>query len=193
MKKINKAVLSGLVVMGLTVSTSTYAAGVSILPVTQEDYKPEAVISVMGGMMDPTQEGADSSTILGAELSFRCILLQVGDNQLRQQLSFTTWEKDSLTLQNIELNAHYQVAVANDLKVGVGPGFGVVMTDLSGSDNPTFFGAQLGASLHYTGMGPVFLGAEARYQVTNKDKMISGGTEDNLNNWRAAVKVGYIF
>lgn len=108
--------------------------------------------------------------------------MQVGDNQLHQQLSLTTWGKDNLTLQNIELNAHYQVAVANDLKVGVDPGFSVIITEPSGIDNPTFFGAQPGTSPHYTDMSPLFLGAEARYQVTNKNKMISSGAEDSLSN-----------
>lgn len=193
MNKTVKIITAGLALSSITLSSAAFAEGVVVLPVMKDGYKPEAVASVMFGSMKPTQSGADSSTVMGAELSFRCVLLQVGDNQLRQQLSFTTWEKNNLTLQNIELNAHYQVPVAQDLKIGVGPGVGLIMTDLSGSDNPTFFGAQLGASAHYTGFGPVFVGAEWRYQLTNKDKFTSGGAEDDMNNWRAVAKVGYMF
>lgn len=193
MNKLKNVLLVSGIVASSIATTSVLAEGVTFLPLAKEGYKPEAAVSLIGGVMEPTDSNADSSSILGAELSFRCVLLQVGDNQLRQQLSYTTWEKNNLKLQNIELNAHYQMPVANDLKIGVGPGVGIIMTDLSGSDNPTFFGAQLGASAHYTGLGPIFLGAEARYQITNKDKFVSGAEEDNMNNWRVAAKVGYIF
>jgi len=67
------------------------------------------------------------------------------------------------------------------------------MTDVDGSDNPTFLGAQVGASVHYTGMGPVFLGAEWRYQLTTEESFASGLAKDNMNNWRAAAKIGYMF
>lgn len=193
MNRFQKVILNAGMASGLLITNSAFAEGVSFLPVTKEGYEPEAVVSLIGGVMDSTAEGADSSSIVGAELSFRCVLLQVGDNQLRQQLSFTSWEDNGLTLQNLELNAHYQVPVAPDLKFGIGPGVGIIMTDADGTDNPTFFGAQFGASAHYTGFGPVFLGAEARYQITNEDKFTSISAEDNMNNWRAAVKVGYMF
>jgi hypothetical protein len=193
MNKINKITVATVCAAGLTFSGASLAKGLVLLPVSKDGYQPEAAVSLIAGTMEPSRDNMDSSSILGAELSFRCVLLQVGDNQLRQQLSFTTWDKNNLTLQNLEINAHYQIPVAQDLKVGVGPGVGIVMTDAAGTDNPTFFGAQLGGSLHYTGMAPFFTGAEARYQITNKDKFTSAGEEDNMNNWRMAVKLGYMF
>ncbi len=193
MKKINKALMGSLVALGVGVSSTAAMAETVFLPITKDGYELEPTVSLMAGTMKPTADGAESSSIIGAEFSFRCGLVQMGDNQLRQQISFTNWEKNNQTLRNLELNLHYQVPVAEDVKVGFGPGLGVILTDQSGSDNPTFFGAQVGASVHYTGFGPVFLGAEARYQVTNKDKFSSSGKEDNMNNWRVAAKVGYSF
>ena len=193
MKKINKAIIGGLAVLGVGVTSSAAAAGVVFLPITKSGYELEPTVSLMVGTMKGTQDGAESSSIIGAEFAFRCGLVQMGDNQLRQQLSITNWDKNSLNMKNIELNLHYQMPVAKDVKVGFGPGVGVILTDLAGSDNPTFFGGQLGASVNYAGLGAISLGAEARYQVTNKDSFVSGGTEDNMNNWRVAAKVGYSF
>jgi hypothetical protein len=193
MKRTNKLLISGFALLGVALSSTASADGVVFLPVTKDGYKPEAAVSLLAGTMKPSQSGTDSSTITGAELSFRCILLQVGDNQLRQQLSYTTWKKNNLTLQNVELNAHYQLAVANDFKIGVGPGLGLIITDLAASDNPTFYGVQFGVSAHYTGLRPLFIGAEARYQFTNKDEFVSGAGKDDMNNSRVAVKLGYMF
>ena len=185
--------VAGAVASSVLLTSSAFAEGVVVLPVTKPGYEPEAVASLMFGTVQPSDSDADSQSIIGAELSFRCIFLQIGDNQLRQQLSFTSWEDGGLTARNIELNAHYQIPVAEDTKIGVGPGVGLILTDLSGSDNPTFLSAQLGASVHYTGLGPVFLGAEWRYQITTKESFYKGFGDDDMNNWRLAAKVGYMF
>jgi len=190
--KLQKLITSGIAVSAIAMS-SVASAEVVVLPVAKDGYQFEPTVSLMFGTVQPSDSDADSQTIVGAELSFRCFLLQVGDNQLRQQLSLTQWEDGGLTARNLELNAHYQVDVAKDTKVGFGPGLGLILTDLSGSDNPTFLSAQLGASVHYTGLGPVFLGAEWRYQLTTEESFASGFGEDDMNNWRAAVKVGYSF
>ena len=51
------------------------------------------------------------------------------------------------------------------------------------------FAFQLGASVHYTGMGPLFLGAEARYQITEE----LGDSGEEADNSRVAIKVGVQF
>ena len=192
MNKVEKIFAIGLAASIIGMS-STAAAEVVVLPLIKDGYQFEPTASLMLGTVQPSDSDSDSQTIIGAELSFRCLLLQVGDNQLRQQLSFTQWEDNDFTARNLELNAHYQIDVAKATKVGFGPGVGLILTDAPVGDNPTFFSAQLGASVHYSGLGPVFLGAEWRYQLTTEESFSSGSSEDDMNNWRAAVKVGYSF
>jgi len=192
MNNVQKIFSIGLAASAIALS-STASAEVVVLPVAKDGYQFEPTVSLMLGTVQPSDSDADSQTIMGAELSFRCVLLQVGDNQLRQQLSFTQWEDNDFTAQNLEINAHYQIDVAKSTKVGFGPGVGLILTDGPVGDDPTYFAAQLGASAHYTGLGPVFLGAEWRYQLTTEESLGSGLGKNDMNNWRAAVKVGYSF
>jgi len=192
MNNIQKIFSISLIASVITLS-STASAEVVVLPVAKDGYQFEPTVSLMLGTVQPSDSDADSQTIMGAELSFRCLLLQVGDNQLRQQLSFTQWEDNDFTARNLELNAHYQIDVAKATKVGFGPGVGLILTDAPVGDNPTFFSAQLGASVNYSGLGPVVLGAEWRYQLTTEESFSSSASEEDMNNWRAAVKVGYNF
>ena len=45
----------------LLISSNSFAQGLTVLPVLKDGYKPEAVVSVMGGIMDSTQENVDST------------------------------------------------------------------------------------------------------------------------------------
>lgn len=192
-----KSVLWGLGA-AMLVSQSVQAEGWQFLAGKEPGYKAEPIISLMAGQMSPDDSDLDSGTIIGAELSLNCVLLQPPTNRLRQQISVTRYDETidgvDLTITNIELNPHYVVEVAPNVEVGGGPGLGFVMTsaDFDGSKDPNYFAFQLGASVHYTGL-PVFLGAEWRYQMTTDEEFVSGGTKDDINNSRFAVKVGYAF
>lgn len=154
-----------------------------------KDYVADPTLSLMAGNLDPDIGNADSDTISGIELSLNCPLLQPPTNKIRQQVSYTTYDNQGLEISSFELNPHYVVETMPGLGLGFGPGLGYVKAETS-TESEGMFALQLGASLHYTAMGPLFLGAEARYQVTQGDDFAGQKGADNL---RIAVKAGYNF
>ncbi len=173
----------------LLAATGAQAAdGWTFLAGTKEGYVAQPAVSVMFGMLDPDVDGADSDAITGIELSLNCPLLQPPTNRIRQQISYTSYDKDGLEIDSFELNPHYVIETSPGLELGFGPGIGYVSAKSAGFDD-SVFAFQLGASAHYTAMGPLFLGAEARYQMTGD----LDGTNDGIDNFRFAVKVGYAF
>ncbi len=156
-----------------------------------DDYKAEPAVSIMLGQMDPG-DNMDSDTISGIELSLNCPLVKSPSNRVRQQISYTSYDDNGVEIASIELNPHYIVAVASGLEIGGGPGLGYVMVDSAAGDG-SVFALQLGVSAHYTLQSPLFIGAEARYQITGEDDFGGGGPEDDINNYRIALKVGYSF
>jgi opacity protein-like surface antigen len=159
------------------------------LPVNKDDYQAQPSIALLMGQLDPSGK-LDNETVGGLELSFNCPLLQPPSNRIRQQLSYTKYKKQGVEkIQNIELNPHYVVEISPGLEIGGGPGLGFVMVDKKGVGSGNVFAVQLGASLHYHN-GPLFLGAEARYQVTQKDNF-GAATKSDVNNTRIMIKVGY--
>ena len=157
------------------------------LAVTKDGYVAEPAISVMLGTLDPDVNGVDSDTITGIELSLNCPLVQPPSNRIRQQVSFVTYDNDGFEITSIELNPHYVIETSPGLELGFGPGLGYVMAESNGLDDSAL-ALQLGVSAHYTAMGPLFIGAEARMQVTDD---FDGG--DGIDNLRVGVKVGYSF
>jgi len=153
----------------------------------KEGYVAQPAVSLMVGVQDPDVNGVDSGSVTGIELSLNCPLLQPPTNRIRQQVSYAKFDNDGLELSSFELNPHYVVETSPGLELGFGPGLGYVTAKAGGVDDSTW-GAQLGVSAHYTAMGPLFLGAEARYQVTGD---FDGG--DGADNFRMALKVGYSF
>ncbi len=156
----------------------------------KDGYTAQPAVSLMFGMLDPDADGADSDAIAGIELSLNCPMLQPPTNRIRQQISYTKYDKNGLELTSIEANPHYVIETSPGLELGFGPGFGYVMAKTDdGSLDDGALALQVGASAHYTGMGPLFIGAEARYQMTGD----FDGVDDNINNFRVALKVGYSF
>jgi len=156
----------------------------------EDDYVAEPTVSIMLGQMDPG-DNLDSDTISGLEFSLNCPLVKPPSNRIRQQVSFTTYDDQGVEITSIELNPHYVVEVSPGLEIGGGPGLGYVMVD-SGTSDESVFALQLGISAHYTLQSPLFIGAEARYQITGEDNF-GGSEEDDINNYRIALKVGYSF
>lgn len=165
---------------------SSHAAGWSFFPVKQADFKAEPTLALMGGALNPSPSGLDTDRAFGAELSFNCIAVQPPEGKLRTQLSYTQYDDNGLKINSLEINPHYVWPVAHGLELGVGPGIGYV-TGKAGGQDENAWALQLGASLHYRS-GPLFLGAEVRYQATQDD---FGG--DDLDNTRVMLKVGYNF
>jgi len=164
--------------------------GWMLFPVIDDNYIGDHILSITAGSFDPDSRLAGSGSITGIELSMNCPLVKPPTNNIRQQISYTVYDENNLKVSSFELNPHYVVALSNDLSIGGGPGIGYVSVD-SASKDPNLWAFQLGGSIHYTGAGPLFIGAEARYQLT-EDSAITA-TENNMDNMRAMIKLGYAF
>lgn len=187
MKKITIALASAALLGAANVNAAdelTWFAG------WKDDYKAEPAVSVMLGQMDPG-DNMDSDTISGIEFSLNCPLVKPPNNRIRQQISYTTYDDQGVEITSIELNPHYVVEVSPGLEIGGGPGLGYVMVDGAAGDG-SVFGLQLGVSAHYTLQSPLFIGAEARYQITGEDDF-GAATKSDVDNYRIALKVGYSF
>lgn len=183
-----KAVFMSLV-GALFASASVNAAdkGWSPLAGLDDDYVMEPTVSLLGGMMSPSD--GDSGKLLGVELSFNCPLLQPPTNKIRQQLSYTQYDESGVKVSSIELNPHYVVAVTPELSIGGGPGFGYVSVDSAAKD-VNLFAAQVGVSAHYQVSEMIFLGGDMRYQLTESEDI---GGSDGMNNMRMSLKIGVSF
>lgn len=169
-------------------SSPALAQDWELLPVLGDDYRAKPTLAVIGGAMDPDFPGAGSDAAYGVELSIDCPTLKLPKNKIRQQFSLMQYD-DDVEITSFELNPHYVMPVGGGLEFGFGPGFGVLSVDTDGSDE-TLFGLQAGASLHYRA-GNLFLGAEARYQVTTEEDF--GNGDQDADNARYMVKAGINF
>lgn len=151
-----------------------------------DNYEMLPTVSFIGGTSMPAEDGVESSTLMGLELSMNCPLLQPPTNRIRQQVSWTLSDEAGVTAHSLEINPHYVVEVADNLEIGFGPGFGMLLVD-AGTESKTLFGAQLGASAHYR-MGAFFIGGEARYQLTTEADF--GAGDMDMNNNRMMLKIG---
>lgn len=177
--------IAGIALLSGTVQAAeqwTWLAG------AQDGYSAQPTISLMAGHMDPG-DNMDSDTVSGLELSLNCPLLQPPSNRIRQQLSYSKYEDGGVEIESIEINPHYVVEVSPGLEIGGGPGLGYVMVDkAAGGGN--VLALQLGASAHYHGSSPLYLGAEVRYQITGDDNF-GAATESDVDNYRVLLKLGY--
>lgn len=183
MKNSLTAIATGIAMSAMSMNASA-DKGWQVLAGLEDGYTPEPSIALITGPMDFE---SDDGNVTGVEVSFNCPLLQPPTNKIREQLSFTNYSKAYGEIYNIELNPHYVVEVSPSLWVGAGPGLGLVISNPEIGDTSTRFGVGLGGSVHYEGLGPLFLGMEARYQLTNK----KDGSD--ANNSRILLKVGYNF
>ncbi|MEF8792385.1 hypothetical protein [Thiohalorhabdus sp.] len=175
--------------LALAASSAAQAQGWSLLPVTDADYRAEPTLAALGGMQDPDVDGVSSGGAYGVELSLNCPTLATPRHGIRQQISLTRFDNDGLELTSLEINPHYVMPIGQGLGFGFGPGLSYVAAD-GGGDSDGVFGLQAGVSLHYR-QGPLFLGAEARYQWT-QDADLGGGDTD-LANSRLMGKAGVTF
>ncbi len=188
MKKLLAVMITG---SALVASSAASANDWTFLAGVEPGYKSEHTVSLLFGRMSPGTTGMKDGNIAGLELSLNCPLLQPPTNRIRQQISYTQYDESGVKIKNFEINPHYVVEVSPGLELGGGPGLAYVTADTAAKD-PDFFGFNLGVSAHYRGMGPVFIGAEYRYQFTTEEDF-GNGLKDNLNNGRFDIKVGYDF
>lgn len=154
-----------------------------------KNYVAEPTLSLMIGNLNPDIGNASSDTISGLELSLNCPLLQPPSNKIRQQVSYNRYDDQGLKISTFELNPHYVIEAAPGLGIGFGPGLGYVKAETA-TESEGMLALQLGASLHYTALGKLFLGAEARYQATQSDDFAG---QKGADNFRVALKAGYNF
>jgi len=153
-----------------------------------DDYVMEPTASLLLGSL--SFNDGDSGSVAGVELSFNCPLLTPPTNKIRQQLSIVQYDEAGTDVTSIEINPHYVVEVSPGLFVGGGPGFGYMSIDTAGGDD-SVLGVQVGGSVHYNLSDTVFLGADARYQLTQDANF--GATTVSMDNWRIALKAGVSF
>lgn len=165
----------------------------TFLPVFNDpNWKPHVEVAAVGGYMDFDNAHAGDGGTVGLELSFDCPVFTLpGDNLIRQQLSVNGYDDDGLTVTTIEMNPYYFVGLAEDLVLGFGPGISAIYADPDHGSDAWLFGVQMGAGVKYY-LGSFLVGADLRYQWTTEDDFGAGQNED-LDNWRSLVKVGYRF
>lgn len=185
----NKNVLA-IAVGSLVFSMSANAEGKgwNWLAGADDRFVAEPTASILLGSMKP--KDGNSGSVTGIELSFNCPLLQPPTNKIRQQLSFAQYDEGGTEVSSIEINPHYVVEVSPGLLVGGGPGLGYISVDTAAKDT-NMLALQFGGSVHYSVSDSVFVGGEARYQLTEDDDI--GGSVQGLDNWRIALKAGINF
>ena len=176
--------------LALVASPGAQAQGWDWFPVTDAGYQAEPTLAALGGVQNPDVDGVSSAGAYGVELSLNCPTLATPRHGIRQQISLTRFDNDGLELTSLEINPHYVVPVAQNLGFGFGPGLSYVSADADGGDSDGVLGLQAGVSVNYR-QGPLFLGAEARYQWTQEADL--GGAETDLANSRLMGKAGVNF
>ncbi len=171
----------------VTVSAATFADDWKFMPVLDAKYKPDATLSLVGGVLNGTPAG--SGSYQGIEVAFNCLALQPPTGIIRSQISLGTFDHNGIKLTTFEINPHWTTSLANNLTFGVGPGVGYVKAEVNGQTT-NMAALQIGADLNYR-IGTLNLGLGARWQDTsNKD--IAPGIH-GANNTLIEAKVGINF
>ena len=158
---------------------ATEVDGNVIFPVAESSYQANLAASLVGGSFTPTE--GDAYSLVGVELSLDCPLFQASGGNVRQQVSYTVFSKDSVSGTLIEINPHWMNEVADGLTVGFGPGLGMATTKVTGGESTSKFEIGAGASASYK-MNSLLLGFEWRQM-----------SADTLDNSRSLVKLGMSF
>ncbi len=156
---------------------------------TDADYCPSPAVALLVGYGE-MERAYDGDYMYGLEFSLACPALQLPTLDIRQQISLVHQSDHGLRMTSLELNPHLLFNLDNKVQLGVGPGFGLIVTDADETD--LIFGVNVGASIHYDIDKNYFVGAEARYQWTT-DAELSKDVERSLDNYRTLVKVGMHF
>lgn len=179
-----KNVLSALV--AVTLASGLEANAWKILPVLGANYTPDFAVALTGGFNKLT-DADDTQSIYGVEVSLNCPLLSPPTDTIRQRLSITNYDYDGLSILSVSLNPHHMFQVADTTTIGFGPSLGVSTVDV-GDEDDVVFTYGLGASLRSDISDRLFVGVEARYELTQESDIV-----DDLDNTKVLVKLGYQF
>ncbi|WP_026300761.1 outer membrane beta-barrel protein [Thioalkalivibrio sp. ALE23] len=146
--------------------------------------------AVMGGGLWTTDSDLRDDPAYGLEIGSDCLLFQPDNGVLRHRLSVTEFDDGPLRMTSTELNTHWEFEVADSVTMGFGPGLGYVNTKLDGDRNGLWAG-QFGGSVQYDVDDTLFVGMEARYQITESDRF--AGSREDMDNMRVMAKVGFNF
>lgn len=180
-----KAALLACVLLGASANAKEFKA----LPILDKNFCPNIQVGLSAGYMNLKNVNAEGSTV-GVEISLDCPVFTLPWDNLRQQIMLNHFDSDGLEMTNLEFNPYYLITLNNNVEWGFGPGFGVIFSDSDKSD--TVFTLQAGTGLKYNISKELYTGADIRYQWTQKAELSSGHNED-LDNYRAQVKIGYRF
>ena len=173
----------------LLIATSANAREFKALPILDASFCPNIQVGLSAGYMNLKNVDAEGATA-GIEISLDCPVFTLPWDNLRQQIMLNHFDSDGLEMTNLEFNPYYLITLDNGVEWGFGPGFGVIFSDAGKSD--TVFTLQAGTGLKYNISREIYTGADVRYQWTQKAELTPGYKED-LDNYRAQVKVGYRF
>jgi len=180
-----KAVLMSALLLG----TLSDAKDFKVLPILDEGFCPNIQVGLISGYMNLKNVNAEGATV-GIEISLDCPVFTLPWDNLRQQIMLERFHSDGLEMTNLEFNPYYLITLDNGVEWGFGPGFGVIFSDAQSAD--TVFTLQAGTGLKYNLSKQIYTGADIRWQWTQKAELTPGFKED-LDNYRAQVKVGYRF
>lgn len=180
-----KAALLAFVLLGASANAKEFKA----LPILDNNFCPNIQVGLSAGYMNLKNVNAAGSTA-GIEISLDCPVFTLPWDNLRQQIMLNHFDSDGLEMTNLEFNPYYLITLNNGVEWGFGPGFGVIFSDAERSD--TVFTLQAGTGLKYNINKELYTGADVRWQWTQSAELAPGIKED-LDNYRAQVKIGYRF
>ncbi|DAB37412.1 MAG TPA: hypothetical protein CFH83_11320 [Sulfuricurvum kujiense] len=180
-----KAALLACVLLGSSANAKEFKA----LPILDKNFCPNIQVGLSAGYMNLKNVNAAGSTA-GIEISLDCPVFTLPWDNLRQQIMLNRFDSDGLEMTNLEFNPYYLITLNNGVEWGFGPGFGVIFSDAAKSD--TVFTLQAGTGLKYNISKEIYTGADIRWQWTQKAELTPNQKED-LDNYRAQVKIGYRF
>ncbi|HZF70263.1 outer membrane beta-barrel protein [Sulfuricurvum sp.] len=182
---VTKAVLMTSLMFGSAVTAKEF----KVLPILDNNFCPNIQVGLSTGYMNLKNVNAEGATV-GIEISLDCPVFTLPWDNLRQQIMLNHFNSDGLEMTNLEFNPYYLISLGNNVEWGFGPGFGVIFSKAQKSD--TVFTLQAGSGLKYNISKELYTGADIRYQWTQKADLSDGYKED-LDNYRAQVKIGYRF
>ena len=180
-----KTALLAFVLLGAAANAKEF----KMLPILDKGFCPNIQVGLTAGYMNLKHVHAEGSTV-GIEISLDCPVFTLPWDNLRQQIMLNHFNNNGLEMTNLEFNPYYLITLDNNVEWGFGPGFGVIFSDAGKND--TVFTLQAGTGLKYNISRELYTGADIRYQWTQKAELSSTYKED-LDNYRAQVKIGYRF
>lgn len=180
-----KAALAASLVIGSAANAKEF----KVLPILEGGFCPQPQVSLAMGYMNLKNVNAEGATA-GIEISFDCPIFTLPWDNLRQQIMLNRFDSNGLAMTNLEFNPYYIITLNNGVEWGFGPGFGVIFSNAQKSD--TIFTLQAGTGLKVNISKELYAGADVRAQWT-QEAQLSTGVREELDNYRAQVKVGYRF